>query len=227
MSPIINMFSQARVNNVPFLSPSYVVPDKASTNLTVQSINMPQAFLVTGEAFKIFLSNNTLQLPLLKILEELDTKKFSNIIEIGKAARQLVLNHELPHTLEVAIRNAHYKLCGEETNVSVTVQGSATTKSAFSTVYTHPLESFVNIRGEDALTNAIHKCFASLFSERLIKHFPSTTINLDDIEIAISVQKVAVNNFTSTSGNQEFIVDRLKSFNKIMSFKAVEPSPSF
>jgi pyruvate,water dikinase len=226
MLPVIKMFSQVRMNNVSFINDPHIVGPKMNTNLTIQSINMPVGFVVTAEAFKIFLRENNLQLPLPKILEELDTQKFSNIVKIGRAARQLVLNNELPHILDLEIRNAHYKLCGEESNVLVTVQGTATTKNSSSTAVTQQLECFINIRGEDALTNAVHKCFASLFSERLIKNFCRHSIKLEDIAITISIQKIVDVNLSSNSAQQAFTVDRLKSFNKIMSFKRVEQGSS-
>ncbi|MCW3113009.1 MAG: phosphoenolpyruvate synthase [Segetibacter sp.] len=225
MLPVIKMFPQINMNDIPFVD-SHIAAPEMNSNLTVQSINMPQAFLVTAEAFSIFLRENSLQLPLSKILEELDTQKFSNIGKIGQAARQLVLNNELPHCLEVEIKNAHYKLCGEETNISVTVQGSSIIKKSPSTVFTYQSGSFSNIRGEDALTNAVHKCFVSLFSEALIRDLQSNTINPADIAITISVQKMTDANLSSNSVNQAFTFDHLKSFNKIMSFKTVEQGSS-
>ncbi|MCW3107944.1 MAG: phosphoenolpyruvate synthase, partial [Segetibacter sp.] len=219
MIPVIKMFSQIRMNNVPFISNNPIVAPQMNSNLTVKQINIPDGFVVTAEAFRIFLRENGLQLPLAKILEELDTQQFSNIAKIGKGARQLVLENELPHKLELEIRNAHYKLCGEETNVSVAIRSSAT-EDLPACGFTQQLDSFVNIKGEDALINAVHKCFASLFSERAIYDRHHKGINNADIAISIGVQKIVRADVSSS--NLGFAVDPLKGFDKIMSFKTVE-----
>ena len=220
MLPVIKMYSQIRMNNIPFISDKHIVVPEMNSSLTVKGINMPEGFVVTAEAFRIFIKENNLQLPLSKILEELDTQKFSNIVKTGKAARQLILENELPHKLEIEIRNAHYQLCGEETNVSVTIRSSATSQDLPACGCTQQLESFVNIKGEDALINAVHNCFASLFSERAIYERHHKGIANADIAISLAVEKMKKTNCSSS--NQAFDIDPLKGFDKIMSFKTVE-----
>ncbi|MGI8637056.1 MAG: PEP/pyruvate-binding domain-containing protein, partial [Segetibacter sp.] len=111
--------------------------------------------------------------------------------------------------------------CGEETNLSVTIQSSATTNDLLAYGgFTQQLESFVNIRGEDALLNAVHKCFASLFNETAICDRHRNGIKNADITISIAVEKIETTNCSSS--NQACAIDPLRGFAKIMFFKTVE-----
>ncbi|MDQ6814937.1 MAG: hypothetical protein M3040_14470 [Bacteroidota bacterium] len=219
MLPVIKMFSQIKMDHVPFISHHHIVAADLNGNLTVSG-KMPEGFIVTAEAFRIFLKENNLQLPLIKILEELDLQNFLNIFKIANAATQLILRNELPHQLEIQIRNAHYALCGEEINVCVTVRSSATAEDLPACGLTEQLETFVNIEGEDALINAVHKSFASLFSEKAIYDRYHKGINNADIAVSIAVEKMIQGD--RASSNSEFPNHHLKSFDKIMSFKSVE-----
>lgn len=221
MIPVIKMFSQIKMNNIPFMKAEHIQAFEMNSNLTVRSVNMPEGFTVTADAFKIFLNENNLQLQLAKILKELDTERASSIAKTAKAARQLVLQNKLPHKLEIEIRNAHYQLCGEETNLSVSIRSSATIDDLPGCArFTQQLESFVNIRGEDALVNAVHKCFASLFNEKALYERHQKGINNGDIAISMIVEKIVRPDVSSS--NQTFAIDPLKGFDKIMSFKTVE-----
>lgn len=202
MLPVIKMFSRTRMNDIPFRRDKHILSGGMNSNLIVKGNNIPNGFVVTAEAFRIYLKENNLKIPLLKILSQLDTKTFLNLAETGKAARQLILENELPHKLAVEIKNAHYTLCGEDTNVSVTVHGTATTPEFPFSRLTLQLESFLNIRDEDALINAVHKCFASLFGDKALCYRQQHGFGNADIAISMIVAKVA--RTTPSSSNTAF-----------------------
>src|SRR5205085_8201871 len=122
MIPDIKTFSEISINDLALVGGKNASLGEMFCNLSSKGINVPDGFAVTAEAYRRFLQENNLQLPLSKIFEKLDTKNFSNLAETGKAARQLILEHELPHELAVEIKNAHYRLCGEEPCASVAVR---------------------------------------------------------------------------------------------------------
>jgi phosphoenolpyruvate synthase/pyruvate phosphate dikinase len=53
-------------------------------------------------------------------------------------------------------------------------EGFAITASAYRDALTAQDESYLNIRGEDALVRACRRCFASLFTERAISYRAGT-----------------------------------------------------
>jgi pyruvate,water dikinase len=220
MLPVIKLFCQIGMNKVPFKTDKRIVATQLTSNLCVDGINIPEGFVIAVEAYKIFLAENNLQHPITETLKKLDIQKFSNIVTIGKAARQLILDQEMPHQLAIEIRNAHYNLCGEESDVSVTLQASATIESLHVPLCAQPLQSFENIKGEDNFVTTVQKCFASLFTEKAIyNRFCHGSDNAHS-GILIAVKKIKKNHYSSP--NFEFPFDPLKSFNKIMSFKTVK-----
>jgi pyruvate,water dikinase len=220
MLPVIKMLSQIGTNDIPFLTNRHIGVSEKHSNLTFKGISIPKGFVITATAFDVFFKENKLQPSLDNILKQLKTKSFLSIAKTAKAATQLVLENELPHKLEIEIRNAHYKLCGEDTNLSVTIRSSAATRDLPACgSFTQQLESFVNIKGENALVQAVHKCFASLFTEKAIYDRQRKGINSTDVAVSIAVEKVET--VKCSSSNLAFAVDPLKGFNKIMSFKSI------
>src|SRR5437868_11492850 len=99
MLPVIKMFSDISIDDIALVGGKNASLGEMYCNLRNKGVNVPDGFAVTAEAYPIFLRENNLQLPLSKIFEQLDTKSFSNLAETGKAARQLILENELPHKL--------------------------------------------------------------------------------------------------------------------------------
>ncbi|WP_018617494.1 phosphoenolpyruvate synthase [Segetibacter koreensis] len=198
MIPVIKTFSEISINDIALVGGKNASLGEMYSNLSSKGVHIPDGFAITAEAYRIFLNENNIQSPLSKIFEKLDTRNFSNLAETGKAARQLILENPLPHKLVVAIKNAHYQLCGEDENISVAVRSSATAEDLPSASFAGQLESFLNIRGEDALVNAVHKCFTSLFTDRAIYYRHENGFGNVDIAISVGVQKMVRSDLSSS-----------------------------
>ena len=198
MIPLIKTFSEISINDIAIVGGKNASLGEMYSNLRSEGINVPDGFAVTAEAFRVFLKENNLQPALTKIFEQLDTKNFSNLAETGKAARQLILENEIPHKLELAIKNAHYNLCGEDDTISVAVRSSATAEDLPSASFAGQLESFLNIKGEDALVNTVHRCFTSLFTDRAIYYRHENGFGNADIAISVGIQKMVRSDLSSS-----------------------------
>jgi pyruvate,water dikinase len=198
MIPIIKTFSEISINDIAVVGGKNASLGEMFSNLRSQGINVPDGFAVTAEGYRIFLTENHLEERLADIFQRLDTKEFTNLVEVGKAARQLILQNEMPHQLEVAIKNAHYNLCGEDASVSVAVRSSATAEDLPSASFAGQLESFLNIQGEEALINAVHKCFTSLFTDRAIYYRHQNGFTDTDISVSVGVQKMVRSDLASS-----------------------------
>jgi len=98
------------------------------------------------------------------------TKKiFSNLKEVGVKARALIADARMPDEIAKDIINAYKELCGGK-DIEVAVRSSATAEDLPNASFAGQHESYLNIKGKDALLKAVQACFASLYTNRAIKY---------------------------------------------------------
>ena len=155
--------------------------------LNPMGINIPNGFAVTADGYRMFCKANHLEKILDDLLLSLDTKEYSNLSFIGKKARNLVLSATIPEEIKAEISLAYQELCRQchINNLDVAVRSSATSEDLPSASFAGRMESFLNISGEKQLLDAVHRCYASLFTDRAIKY--RHDMGLTGMHIAISV----------------------------------------
>ncbi|MGE5107286.1 MAG: phosphoenolpyruvate synthase, partial [Sphingobacteriales bacterium] len=157
--------------------------------LSSKGIPVPDGFATTAFAFSEFLAQNSLQFPLSNLMLQLDRKNYSNLKETGANARKLLLNAELPKKLQLAVVHAYKELCGNN-YFEVAVRSSATAEDLPQASFAGQHESFLNIKGEEALLNAVKKCFASLYTDRAIKYREDNGFAHEKVALSVGVQKM-------------------------------------
>ncbi|MDI3321260.1 PEP/pyruvate-binding domain-containing protein [Pinibacter soli] len=161
------------------------------SKLSPLGINVPDGFAVTSFAFEHFLTANVLHQRLHELMHQLDRETFSNLKEIGAAARAMILAGTIPYYMIVAIREAYDELChseGEQVSVAVRSSASAENLPLASFVGLH--ESFLNIDDADTLLDSIKKCFASLYTDRAIKYREDNHFTHAKLFFSVGVQKM-------------------------------------
>jgi pyruvate,water dikinase len=155
-------------------------------------INIPNGFAVTAEGYRLFRKANNLDKTLEDLLLSLDTKEYSNLSAIGEKARNLILSASIPEEINSEIRTAYQELCKqcEINNLDVAVRSSATSEDLPSASFAGRMESFLNISGEKQLLDAVHRCYASLFTDRAIKYRHDMRFTGMDIAISVGVQQM-------------------------------------
>ncbi len=159
------------------------------SKLSSKGIPVPDGFATTVFAFEEFLSHNALHLPLYELMLRLNRKDYLNLKEIGAYARKLIQDAELPGNLRLAITRAYKQLCGD-TYFEVAVRSSATAEDLPQASFAGQHESYLNIRGEEALLQAVKKCFASLYTDRAIKYREDNGFAHEKVALSVGVQKM-------------------------------------
>lgn len=159
------------------------------TGLSAEGIHVPGGFATTADAFWYFLDANRLREPLINLLAKLDRDHFTNLGDIGRQARQLILNAKMPAGLGQDILNAYKQLCGAQI-LDVAVRSSATAEDLPQASFAGQHESYLNIRGGDNLLNAVQKCFASLYTDRAIKYREDHGFEHSKIALSVGVQNM-------------------------------------
>src|SRR5690606_38756634 len=95
------------------------------TQLTPKGIRIPKGFAVTVKAFRDFVAFNDLEHPISLLIKGLDRMTFSNLEEIGRDVRRLLISGRFPIGISREIGEAYMDMFEGGTK-EVAVRSSAT-----------------------------------------------------------------------------------------------------
>ncbi|PIQ25500.1 phosphoenolpyruvate synthase [bacterium (Candidatus Blackallbacteria) CG17_big_fil_post_rev_8_21_14_2_50_48_46] len=160
-------------------------------NLGSLGIRVPDGFATTADAWWHFLETGPIRERLVEILAGLDRKEFSNLHQIGVAARSLLLHAPLPEDIQQELVGAYRQLCEHTAGeIQVAVRSSATAEDLPDASFAGQQESYLNIRNEQELLEACHNCYASLYTDRAIKYREDHGFDHLKVALSIGVQKM-------------------------------------
>ncbi|MBS1914140.1 MAG: phosphoenolpyruvate synthase [Bacteroidetes bacterium] len=154
--------------------------------LSSAGVGTMDGFASTAEAYRRLLAEGDLEMRLRAILNGLDTSNLADLEIRGLAARRAVLETPLPGDVSAAVLDAYDRLVqrlGREPGLAV--RSSATAEDLPGASFAGQHETFLNVRGRDALLRAVHECYASLFTDRAISY--RVEHGFDHMAVALSV----------------------------------------
>ena len=121
-----------------------------------------------------------------KVFSNLDVDDVQQLSRAGLEARSLVRETPLPPELCQAALDAYERLCSRAGGkVELAVRSSATAEDLPEASFAGAAESFLNVRNEADLIEAIHLCFASLYTDRAISY--RAKMGYEQLQVALSV----------------------------------------
>jgi len=156
------------------------------SSLREAGIRVPGGFATTATAYWQFIDANGLREKISDQLGRLENDR-SNLGVVGKAIRKLIASGDFPAPLAEAITRAYQDMAArlEREDPDVAVRSSATAEDLPEASFAGQLETFLNIRGEAQLLDAVKRCFASLFTDRAIVYRENH--GFDHMKVALSV----------------------------------------
>jgi pyruvate,water dikinase len=130
--------------------------------LTRAGFDVPAGFTVTTAAHDVFLGGD---LPdrVVAMLSEADPGCTTSLASVCARIREAVLAQEMPASVAESIRAAYAEMAGEP---YVAVRSSGTAEDLASASFAGLHDTYLDIRGGQDVVNAVHACWASLFTER-------------------------------------------------------------
>lgn len=189
MNNLIKKFSEVNIEDVAQVGGKNASLGEMFSKLSSKGIKVPNGFATTAFAFQHFLEENKLHEPLKQLIDQLDKQDFTNLSEVGEKARTIILNASLPQPLQQAIIEAYKELSGNE-DTDVAVRSSATAEDLPKASFAGQHETYLNIKGEKALLDAVHKCFASLYTNRAIKYREDNHFEHHKVALSAGIQKM-------------------------------------
>jgi pyruvate,water dikinase len=147
---------------------------------------VPGGFHVTTSAYRRFVDDNAIQPGILAALAGVDLANLDSLEAASTAIRGLFGRGAIPADVAAAIAGAYAGLDG----AAVAVRSSATAEDLPEASFAGQQETFLNIRGEDALLEAVEKCWASLWTARAIAYRIKNTIDQNSVALAVVVQEL-------------------------------------
>jgi pyruvate,water dikinase len=154
--------------------------------LTIKGVGVLDGFAVTTDAYWRLLQEQRLREELEELFTKLDAENLEQLAASGHAARSAILRTPLPGDLRSAILESYRELLqrlGREPELAV--RSSASAEDLPEASFAGAAETFLNIRGEEALIHAVHRCFASLFTDRAISY--RARLGYSQVKVALSV----------------------------------------
>ncbi|MBS1932651.1 MAG: phosphoenolpyruvate synthase [Bacteroidetes bacterium] len=189
MQTFIKKFSEISIDDTSVVGGKNSSLGEMFSKLGDKGIRVPDGFATTSAAFWYYLDHNVIRHSLQNVMKELDRINFSNLKETGNKARMLMLNASLPDDLKRDILAAYHEL-GKGKEIEVAVRSSATAEDLPQASFAGQHESFLNIKGEQAMIEAVKKCYTSLYTDRAIKYREDNGFDHDKVALSIGIQKM-------------------------------------
>jgi pyruvate,water dikinase len=160
------------------------------SNLADAGVSVPDGFATTASAYRRFLGDTGLAERISERLRDLDTEDVRALAEVGKEIRTAVVEQPFPPSLEADIRSAYETLVGGDDEASFAVRSSATAEDLPDASFAGQQETFLNVRGIDAVLQAIREVFASLHNDRAIAYRVHHSFDHDAVALSAGIQKM-------------------------------------
>ncbi len=149
---------------------------------------VPRAFVVTSHAFRKFLQKTGLEDTLFSGMDALDVEDAAALEKAAQKAKSAVMKAKMPKDIQKEIRDAYVRM--DPGNMVVAVRSSATAEDLPDASFAGQQDTFLNIRGEEDLLDAVQKCWASLYGGRAIYYRARQGFDNRSVNIAVVVQQL-------------------------------------
>jgi len=149
---------------------------------------VPRAFVVTSQAFRRFLIKTGLEETLFKKLDSLNVDDNDALEKAASVAKKAVLGAKVPTPIIEAVKAAYRRM--DESELVVAVRSSATAEDLPDASFAGQQETYLNIKGEAALLEAVQKCWASLYGARALYYRAKQGFDDRSVNIAVVVQQL-------------------------------------
>ncbi|KIP71165.1 phosphoenolpyruvate synthase [Vibrio harveyi] len=184
------------------------------SNLANVGVSVPNGFATTSYAFNQFLDHEGLDERIHQLLDELDVEDVEALRETGAKIRQWVLEAPFPADLEQDIRDNYKELTDNHPEISVAVRSSATAEDLPDASFAGQQETFLNVKGIDAVLEATKHVYASLFNDRAISYRVHQGFNHRGISLSAGIQRM-VRSDKASSGVM-FTLDTESGFDQVV-----------
>jgi hypothetical protein len=147
---------------------------------------VPGGFLVTADSYRKFVSDNNLQAAILEKARPQLKEGYPAFDKCAEEISALILKSPVSDEITADIRAAYQAL--QDADLPVAVRSSANAEDLPDFSFAGQQETFLNVRGEDAVVEAVQKCWASLWTAQAISYRHQNGIEQSAVAMGVVVQ---------------------------------------
>ncbi|MHC4607106.1 MAG: phosphoenolpyruvate synthase [Planctomycetota bacterium] len=156
--------------------------------MTRVGLTVPPGFVVTSEAYGKFVVSGRLQKEIVRIIGGADLSDQESLITVSRQIRKLLRDAPVPGAVRSAIAAAYAELAGGGEEPWVAIRSSASAEDLPGASFAGQQDTFLNVRGCDAVVEKVRECWASLFTPRAIFYRGKKGFDQTKVLMAVVVQ---------------------------------------
>lgn len=159
--------------------------------MTKAGFPVPSGFCVSSQAYFDFIEKAKLKPKIKNILKNVNLENSKQLQEASSLIKKLILKGQMPLLIKEAIKKAYKELCKKEgKDTLVAVRSSATAEDLPEASFAGQQATFLNVKGEENLLEAVQGCWASLFEARAIFYRQEKGFDHFAVGLSAVVQKM-------------------------------------
>jgi pyruvate,water dikinase len=153
---------------------------------------VPPGFALTTEAYHFLRADADLSRRVRGLLSGVDLNDMAHTREISTEVRYLIENAEVHASIEEAIRVSYRKLCADcgVEDLPVAVRSSATAEDLPDASFAGQQDTFLWVKGEDAVFEKVRQCWSSIFTDRAMAYRHEMGHEHEVISMSVGIQKM-------------------------------------
>lgn len=169
--------------------------------LTRAGLPVPTGFCVTSAAYQDYLKTTCLDRVIEGALAEIDLEDRADIECKSARIRDSILAQPVLPEIASQVTDGYRQLLEENEgrlppDVSLAVRSSATAEDQSKASFAGQLETFLNIRGDRSLLEHVQRCWASLWSGRVVAYIAKQGLDHRSVSMSVVVQAMIPSEFS-------------------------------
>src|SRR5215213_6365694 len=157
--------------------------------LSHAGLPVPSGFVITTAAYDTFVKASGLKGEVVALASVPRAEDPAGFEEVAEGIRTLFSGGKVPDEMAEEIRSSHQEL-SDDRETPVAVRSSATAEDLPGMSFAGQQETYLNVRGAEALLEAVKNCWASLWRARAMAYRARQGIGPATVSLAVVVQRM-------------------------------------
>jgi pyruvate,water dikinase len=162
---------------------------RSLSKMVREGFNVPTGFIVTADAYRSFIADNGLQSKIVSDAKPQLKEGYPAFDQCSTVIGDKIQQASMDAAIVAAVKTAYGEIQAEHgKDAPVAVRSSANAEDLPGLSFAGQQETFLNVRGEDAVVAAVKDCWASLWTAQAISYRHQNGIDQDSVAMAVVVQ---------------------------------------
>jgi pyruvate,water dikinase len=158
--------------------------------LTRAGIRVPPGFVIATAAFERFVAEIDPQGSIRRAIEGLAAGDLVTISKVAEGIRERIVGAPMSDDIQRAILAGYAELCGAAGDQPVAVRSSATSEDSSEASFAGLQETYLWIRGGEAVLHAVRDCWASLYSAESVSYRLRLKLPEEGLAMGVVIQRM-------------------------------------